>query len=37
MHTRETDSHGPRVSLAKHVAEHANALVRLELELAASS
>jgi hypothetical protein len=37
MHTRETDRSHPRGlgALAKRVAEHASALVRLELELAA--
>ena len=37
MHTRETDRSHPRGlgGLAKRVAEHASALVRLELELAA--
>jgi hypothetical protein len=35
MPTRETDSRGGLGALAKHVAERASSLVRLELELAA--
>ncbi len=37
MHTPETDSQKGLGATAKEVAEHASALVRLELELATSS